>query len=71
MHCEALERATRTARAEKLATLLHEQARGSRLDPTTLADRDYVEDCLQIERVQPGMLWFARYQADASRYDDH
>jgi hypothetical protein len=46
-------------RAEQLAILLHERARGTRLDPTTLAARDYVEDCLEIERVQPGALWFA------------
>lgn len=45
--------------AEQLATLLHEQARGTRLDPATLGARDYVEDCLEIERVQPGALWFA------------
>lgn len=46
-------------RAEQLATLLHEHARGTRLDPTTLALGDYIEDCLEIERVQPGALWFA------------
>jgi hypothetical protein len=24
-----------------------------------MADRHYVEDCLETERVQPDMLWFA------------
>ncbi len=28
-------------------------------DPDAVADEDWVEDYLQIERVEPGALWFA------------
>lgn len=45
-------------RAERLGRLLYEQAQRSRIDQDTLADEDYVEDSLWIERVEPTALWF-------------
>lgn len=45
-------------RAERLGRLLHEQARRTRIDQSALADEDYVEDYLAIERVEPSALWF-------------
>jgi hypothetical protein len=47
-------------KADKLATLLMDLAqRSPRIDdPDAVADDDWVEDYLQIERVEPGALWF-------------
>jgi hypothetical protein len=48
-------------RAEKLAGLLYDVARGAShvVDgPDALAEGDWVEDSLVIERVEPGVLWF-------------
>lgn len=48
-------------KADKLAGLLGDLAqRAPRIDdPDAVADEDWVEDYLQIERVEPGALWFA------------
>jgi hypothetical protein len=45
-------------KAERLGRLLDEQAQRSRIDQDALADEDYVEDTLWIERVEPAALWF-------------
>ncbi|MHB1445817.1 MAG: DUF7686 domain-containing protein [Acidimicrobiales bacterium] len=45
-------------RAERLSGLLHDLARKSTVDIHALADDDYVEDHLFIDRVEPGALWF-------------
>ena len=45
-------------RAEKLARLLFDQARATSVDADDIADDDYVEDYLAIEKVEPGALWF-------------
>lgn len=47
-------------KADKLASLLYELTqRSPRVDdPDAVADDDWVEDRLQIERVEPGALWF-------------
>lgn len=61
---DALDRGAAAARdlpkAEKLAGLLCELTRGApRIDdPDTVADEDWVEDLLPIERIEPGALWF-------------
>jgi len=59
---DAVERSEDAARdlpkAERLGRLLYEQAQRSRIDQDTLADEDYVEDTLWIERVEPAALWF-------------
>ena len=58
----AVERGADAARdlpkSEKLSRLLFEQAQRSTIRPQGLADDDYVEDYLMIERVDPGALWF-------------
>lgn len=46
-------------RAERLGRLLGEQALRTDIDPTALAEADYVEDFLTIEQVEPTALWFA------------
>lgn len=43
---------------ERLGRLLYEQAQRTRIDQSALADEDYVEDYLAIERVEPSALWF-------------
>lgn len=59
---DAVERSDDAARdlpkAERLGRLLHEEAQRSRIDQDALADEDYVEDYLTIERVEPTALWF-------------
>jgi hypothetical protein len=45
-------------RAERLSRLLYEQAQRTRIDQTALADDDYIEDYLAVERVEPLALWF-------------
>lgn len=59
---DAVERSDDAARdlprAERLARLLDEQAERSRIDQDALAEEDYVEDYLAIERVEPAALWF-------------
>lgn len=59
---EAVERSDDAARdlprAERLGELLDRQAQRSRIDLVALADEDYVEDTLWIERVEPTALWF-------------
>jgi len=59
---DAVERSDDAARdlprAERLGRLLDEQAQRSRIDQSALADEDYVEDTLWIERVEPSALWF-------------
>jgi len=59
---DAVERSDDAARdlprAERLGRMLHEQAQGTRIDQSALADEDYVEDTLWIERVDPRALWF-------------
>mgnify|MGYP000356639276 CR=1 FL=1 len=59
---DAAERADDAAhelpRAERLGQLLYRQAQRARIDQTALADEDYVEDHLTIERVEPTALWF-------------
>jgi hypothetical protein len=37
---------------------LFEQARAASVDVHTIADDDYIEDYLAIEKVEPGALWF-------------
>ena len=60
----ALDRGGEAARdlpkADKLASLLWDLAqRAPRIDdPDAAVDGDWVEDSLQIERVEPGALWF-------------
>ncbi len=50
----------RPPKADKLASLLWDLTqRAPRIeDPDAVADDDWVEDSLQIERVEPGALWF-------------
>lgn len=59
---EAVERSDDAARdlprAERLGDLLDRQAQRTRIDQAALADEDYVEDTLWIERVEPTALWF-------------
>ncbi|MBA2373031.1 MAG: hypothetical protein H0V74_02355 [Chloroflexi bacterium] len=59
---DAVERSDDAARdlprAERLGRLLYEQAQRTRIDQSALADDDYVEDYLAIERVEPTALWF-------------
>lgn len=45
-------------RAERLSRLLYEHAQRSGIDQDALADEDYLEDTLWIERVEPLALWF-------------
>ena len=45
-------------RAEKLSQLLFEQAHAASIDVDEIADEDYIEDYLAIEKVEPGALWF-------------
>jgi hypothetical protein len=45
-------------RAERLGRLLYDLAQRTRIDANALADEDYVEDHLGIERVDPDALWF-------------
>jgi hypothetical protein len=45
-------------RAERLGDLLDRQAQRTRIDRAALADDDYLEDTLWIERVEPTALWF-------------
>jgi len=47
-------------RAERLARLLHDHARRAPADAAGDREVDFVEDCLVIERVEPGVLWFER-----------
>ena len=47
-------------RAQKLAGLLYDTSRRSGIDARALADTDYIEDYLMIERVEPGKLFFER-----------
>jgi hypothetical protein len=60
----AVERATDAARdlpkADKLSGLLYDLTRRTPHigDPDVIADEDWVEDFLPIERVEPGALWF-------------
>lgn len=44
--------------AERLAGLLYQQAEKSTIDVHALADEDYIEDHLTIQKVEPGVLWF-------------
>lgn len=47
-------------RAERLASLLYALARTAPdVDPGTVADVDWVDDQVCIERVEPGALWFS------------
>jgi hypothetical protein len=59
---DAVERGTGAARdlprAEKLSRLLSDQAATATVDLDRLADGDYIEDYLMIEKVGPGVLWF-------------
>lgn len=59
---EAVERSDDAARdlprAERLGALLDRQAQRTRIDQAALADEDYLEDTLWIERVEPTALWF-------------
>ncbi len=59
---DVVERASEAARdlprAERLSGLLHDLARKSSVDIHALADDDYLEDHLFIDRVEPGTLWF-------------
>lgn len=59
---DAVERADHATsdlpRAERLGQLLYKQARRTRIDQRALADDDFVEDYLTIERVEPRALWF-------------
>jgi len=59
---DAVERSDDAARylprAERLGRLLYEQAQRTRIDQSALADEDYVEDYLAIERVESSALWF-------------
>lgn len=53
------EAGTDLPKADKLAGLLFEQSRETpRFDPNAMADDDWIEDQLWIERVEPGELWF-------------
>jgi hypothetical protein len=45
-------------RAERLGSILFEEAEGLDVDLDGLDDDDVVEDYLTIERVEPGELWF-------------
>jgi hypothetical protein len=58
----AVERGAEAARdlprAEKLSNLLYDAAEKADVDTESLADDDYVDDYLMIERVEPGALWF-------------
>jgi hypothetical protein len=61
----AVERGTEASRdlprAERLASLLYDQSRSmSPPGPHALAEKDYVEGYLVIERVEPGALYFGR-----------
>ncbi len=47
-------------RAAQLTDLLYEQSRKTNIDVHALADEDYLEDYLFIEKVEPGALWFER-----------
>jgi hypothetical protein len=58
----AVERATEASvdlpKAEKLSSLLYEQTRSvPRFNPDDIADEDWVEDYLMIDRVEPDALW--------------
>lgn len=62
---EAVERSDDAARdlprAERLGELLDRQAQRTRIDQAALADEDYIEDTLwieRVERVEPTALWF-------------
>jgi hypothetical protein len=62
---EATERGADAARdlprAERLGHALYELARRAPdLVPDAVADKDWIEDHLQIARVEPGALWFDR-----------
>ncbi len=45
-------------RAERLSGMLFDLARQADVNTHTVADEDYVEDYLTIERVEPGSLHF-------------
>lgn len=45
-------------RAERLSSMLFDQAREATIDLAALDDDDVVEDYLMIERIEPGRLWF-------------
>jgi hypothetical protein len=45
-------------KAERLSRLLFDHARRTTIDAEILADDDYVDDYLMIDRVEPGKLWF-------------
>src|SRR5690606_38714939 len=60
---EAAKRAEAAAgdlpRADRLGSMLYEASRSAGpVDPDGLAEEDYVEDFLEITRVEPGALWF-------------
>jgi hypothetical protein len=59
---DAVERSEDAARdlprAERLGRLLYQLAQRTRIDQTTLADEDYIDNYLTIERVEPTALWF-------------
>jgi hypothetical protein len=44
--------------AERLAGLLYQRAEKSTIDVHALADEDYIEDHLTMQKVEPGVLWF-------------
>lgn len=61
---EAVERAEAAAddlpRADRLGSLLYDAVRSADpIDLDALADEDYVEDFLEITRVESGALWFS------------
>jgi hypothetical protein len=61
----AAERASDASRdlpkAERLSTLLYEQSeRAPLIDPDELADSDWVEDSLFIDRIDGNEIWFER-----------
>lgn len=61
---EAVDRAEAAAddlpRADRLGSLLYDAARSADpIDLDALADEDYVEDFLEITRVESGALWFS------------
>lgn len=61
---EAVKRAEAAAgdlpRADRLGSMLYDIARSAGpVDPDSLAEEDYVEDFLEITRIEPGALWFS------------
>lgn len=56
---QGIEAARDLPRAERLATLLYEQARSTpAFEPDDLDEADFVEDYLMIDRVEQGALYF-------------